>query len=378
MYKTVKQYFLRPDNEAWGSALPNKTDHAHASVASGEVTEYDLVALQNSQGNEVNAACIARRKIASLVVEDTQAFRALQQELRSRRMFTHGAVASVLSEVLTGAGEELLTRRPIVRKANSRSSLIEDSSIASAPRVKVGRRGSIENMLGRISSGCGVRVASAGQTGGNTRDPLELLAVSITSARRRASSCIPRKQYAPDKSDTQEALMWKRMQNTRIAQQPSMKTAHALNMAWTCHEEDSQRSLSTADSQSSASKKYDRILEETESDGEESDEEAMLAFCSKMFSTDVTTPVAPEEDSQKPLFTAASQSSASEKYDRIPEEKESDAEESDEEAMLAYCSKMFSTDVTTPVASATECSNPVEEDDSDLLVDFPCADSQRQ
>jgi hypothetical protein len=147
-HSTVKQYFLRPgDHAIWGlDCLPcHKSDH-HAQ--SSDVAR---------RGNEANAACIARRKIASLVVEDDdpQVFRSLQQELRSRRIVTpHGAVASVLSEVLTSAGKELLrmtNNKPSVarhqkdnfRSSTSRTIMIEEPTLVSALQAKGVQRASV-------------------------------------------------------------------------------------------------------------------------------------------------------------------------------------------------------------------------------------------
>jgi hypothetical protein len=287
MYTTVKQYFLRPaDYDILGSKLRNLSGHAHAHGADRElVTESDLVALQNSGGNEVNAACTARRKIASLAVEDPQVFRSLQQELRSRRIFTHSAVASVLSDVLARTGEELMTKTATVREVNfSRNKiLIEVPALASAPKVN-------------ISSVGGIGVSSAGLLGrSKTSDPLQLSVISGTSASRpqrslrtsalarRASSCFFWKQQEeqePSNTQDNDALVWKRRQKMRKAQQPSLRTIQALNMAWKYIEEDSQSSFPTADIQSRPSESYEETPEQ-----KETNQEAKVTYCSKIIST---------------------------------------------------------------------------------------------
>jgi hypothetical protein len=287
MYRTAKHYFLRPDHEILGFKLPNKTAHAHASLVSGEVvTEYDLVALQNSRGNEVNAACTARRKIASLAVEDPEVFRSLQQELRSRRVVTHSAVASVLSEVLNSAGEDLMTKTPRVREVNVRSSTSRKTSQA--------RQSSTTGLvIERISSGCGVGVASSGEMVRSKSDILQLPGISGSGDRHPRRSSVgarlmgvavgfPWMQQGEEPSDSQEdeELMWKRRQKMRMAQQPSMRTAKALNMAWKYLEEIPQSSLSPAELQSSASKNHEQTTEEMESD-----QDAMLTCRPKMLST---------------------------------------------------------------------------------------------
>jgi hypothetical protein len=338
MYTTVKQFFLRPDHDIVGSKLRNLSGRAHAHGDNGElVTEYDLVALQHGGGSEVTAACTARRKIASLAVEDPEVFRSLQQELRSRRIFTHSAVAGVLSDVLARAGEELMTKTPTVREVNSSRNKIlsEEPTPASARQTKVVRRASKGIEFGKISPGGGIGVSPSGLIGRSKTMAMSVVSSTSASrphrvsktrffARRASSGLFWKQQEEQEPSDTKkdDALVWKRRQEMRKAQQPSLRTTKALNMAW----------------------KYI------------------------------------EEDSESSFFKTDSQSRPSERYEQTPDEKENN-----QEAKLTYCSKIIS-NVASAMESSTEFAvgssfkseeKPPEGEDADLLVDFPLRVSQR-